>query len=96
MGTQPGDRIFSSMERYFGRVPNAKKFARGGAYVGIVCGVLYSFGGFVVDLLTVGLNWGTAMAFGALLGMPVIFCFLGFVLGAFIDLGGALFERSTG
>jgi poly(3-hydroxybutyrate) depolymerase len=56
------------------------------AIVGLVCGVLYSVGGFCVDLFTTGLNWGTAMAFMALVGMPVIFGAAGFVLGALIAL----------
>jgi len=56
------------------------------AYLGLICGILYSFGGFVVDLLTIGLNWGTAMAFAALVGMPVVFGTVGFVGGAIIDL----------
>ena len=55
------------------------------AYLGLLCGVLYSFGGVVVDLLTIGLNWGTLMAFGALIGMPVVFGACGFLFGAVID-----------
>ena len=56
------------------------------ACLGLVCGVLYSVGGFFVDLLTIGLNWGTAMAFGALVGMPVVFAAFGFVAGALVAL----------
>ena len=56
--------------------------------LGLVCGFLYSVGGFFVDLLTIGLNRGTAMAFGALLGMPLLFSAAGFVAG--IVLGGVL------
>ena len=67
-------------------LPTATRFARWGAYFGLACGVLYSFGGVVVDLLTIGLNWGTVMAFGALVGMPVIFGAFGFFLGALIAL----------
>ena len=78
-------------------LPTAVRLARWGAYLGLVCGVLYSFGGVVVDLLTIGLNWGTVLAFGALVGMPVIFGALGFFLGAliaFIAKGvGALLDR---
>ena len=65
-------------------LPTAMKVATWMAYVGLVCGVLYSFGGLIVDLLTTGLNWGTAMAFGALIGMPVIFGASGFLLGALL------------
>ncbi len=67
------------------------------ACLGLVCGVLYSFGGLVVDLLTIGLNWGTVLAFGALVGMPIIFGTFGFFLGALIDLiaqgVGAVLDR---
>ena len=62
-------------------IPTASRAARRGAIIGLVAGLLYSVGGLVVDLLTVGLNEGTAMAFGALLGLPVIFGAAGFVLG---------------
>ena len=68
------------------------------AWLGLVCGVLYSFGGFFVDLLTIGLNGGTVLAFGALIGMPVIFGALGFCLGALIALvaqcAGAVLDRA--
>jgi len=65
-------------------LPTATKATRWFAFVGLACGVLYSFGGLIYDLLTVGLNWGTAMAFGALAGMPILFGVFGFVLGALI------------
>ena len=55
-------------------------------YLGLVCGVLYSVGGLVIDMLTIGLNWGTAMAFMALVGMPVVFGAFGFLCGALIAL----------
>lgn len=54
------------------------------ALVGLACGVLYSVGGLFVDLFTTGPNLGTLMAFGALVGMPVVF-------GAFGFVGGLLF-----
>ena len=65
-------------------LPTATRVAKWMAYLGLACGVLYSFGGLVVDLLTIGLNWGTAMAFGALVGMPIIFGTFGFLCGALI------------
>ncbi|MFG1691509.1 hypothetical protein ACGF5M_05085 [Gemmatimonadota bacterium] len=67
-------------------LPTAMRGAKWMAYLGLACGVLYSVGGLVVDLLTIGLNWGTAMAFGALVGMPVIFGAFGFLCGALIAL----------
>lgn len=69
-------------------LPTAMRFGRWGAFFGLVCGVLYSFGGVVVDLLTIGLNRGTVMAFGALVGMPAIFGALGFLLGVITARGG--------
>ncbi len=67
-------------------VSTAKKTAKWMAWLGLVCGVLYSVGGFFVDLFTTGLNRGTAMAFGALVGMPVVFAAVGFVAGALVAL----------
>lgn len=67
-------------------LPTAKRVARWMAYVGLACGVLYSFGGLIYDLLTVGLNWGTALAFMALVGMPVLFGAFGFICGALYAL----------
>ena len=64
----------------------ATGFAKWMAFLGLICGVLYSFGGLVIDLLTIGLNRGTLLAFGALVGMPVIFGTFGFFLGALIAL----------
>ena len=61
------------------------------ASVGLVAGVLYSFGGAAIDLLvtiewvtsatTPGLSWGTALAFLALIGMPVFFAVFGLASG---------------
>ena len=61
--------------------------------VGLFAGILYSFGGLAIDTLvsfgwisskiasTPGLSYGTILAFGALLGMPIIFASFGFVIG---------------
>lgn len=51
------------------------------AQIGIVAGILYSFGGAIYDISTIGLNSGTALAFLAPIGMPVIFGVFGFILG---------------
>ncbi len=61
------------------------------AIVGLVAGALYSFGGAAVDVLvtigvitstsTPGLSWGTALAFMAIIGMPVFFAVFGFAAG---------------
>ncbi|WP_035467815.1 hypothetical protein [Algoriphagus mannitolivorans] len=62
-----------------------------GLFIGLLLGILYSFGGLILDTLvslgwiqsteTPGLSIGTILAFGALLGMPLIFSVLGFLLG---------------
>lgn len=61
--------------------------------LGLICGLLYSFGGLVIDAgvtlgwlsgeawETPGLSYGTVLAFGALIGMPVIFGVIGFIGG---------------
>ena len=61
--------------------PWAKTLAKCMSFLGVFLGLLYSFGGLIVDLLTVGLNWGTAMAFGALIIMPIAFGTVGFICG---------------
>ena len=62
-----------------------------GTLIGLLCGILYSFGGLIIDVLvsrgwvtsqeTPGLSYGTLLAFGALIGMPIIGATLGFLLG---------------
>ena len=49
--------------------------------LGIVAGIIYSFTGLIYDLLTIGLNSGTALAFMAIIGMPLLFALAGFILG---------------
>ena len=73
--------------------------------IGLVCGILYSFGGFLIDALvsmgvlsaeamsTPGLSAGTLLAFGALIGMPLIFAFFGLLLGL---IEGFLFNLLPG
>lgn len=62
-------------------------------FLGILCGILYAFGGLIIDALvtigwlsgetmqTPGLSYGTFMAFGALYGFPIIFGVFGFIAG---------------
>ena len=64
-------------------------------FIGVLFGILYSFGGLLADasvslgilsaemMATSGLSYGTILAFGALIGMPVIFAIAGFLLGIF-------------
>ncbi len=61
--------------------------------IGILCGIIYSFGGLVIDILVTygvlsaedvsspGLSFGTVLAFGALVGMPLLFAAAGFLTG---------------
>jgi hypothetical protein len=52
------------------------------SFVGLVCGIVYAFGGLLYDLATAGgVNEGTALAFLALIGMP-------FLSGAFGAVAG--------
>ena len=52
------------------------------AFIGLIAGMLYSFGGAIYDVLTTGsVNLGTALAFLALIGMPIIFAMFGFIVG---------------
>ena len=51
-------------------------------YLGLVAGILYSFGGFFYELISGTLNTGTVMGFGALVGMPIIFGVFGVLAGA--------------
>jgi hypothetical protein len=52
------------------------------ATVGLMAGAVYSFGGFFYDLTSGGLNRGTALAFMALVGMPLAFAAFGLAAGA--------------
>lgn len=67
-------------------LPTAIRLGTWAAYLGLACGVLYSVGGLVADTLTTGLNWGTAMAFLALVGMPALAGSAGFLVGTLIAL----------
>lgn len=71
-----------------------------GLLMGFICGILYSFGGLIIDSLvsldwvesndTPGLSIGTLYAFGALLGMPLI----GACIGSFSGLVGAFLHNT--
>jgi hypothetical protein len=81
----------------------AKFLAVLGALIGLLAGILYSFGGLIVDALvsigwvstteTPGLSYGSVLAFGALIGMPVIFAVFGFILGI---VGALLYNLFVG
>ena len=51
-------------------------------FLGIIPGILYSFGGTAYDLYTTGsVNYGTLLAYMALIVMPIYFAVFGFILG---------------
>lgn len=60
-------------------------------FVGLIAGILYSFGGAIIDVLvsggwmtsasTPGVGYGTALAFWAIIIMPILFAKFGFVIG---------------
>ena len=77
-----------------------------GALIGLIAGILYSFGGFIIDVLvtigwvvtseTPGLSYGTVLAFGALIGMPLLGAIIGFIVGIIGALLYNLFSRWVG
>lgn len=62
----------------------AKALAGIMAFVGLIAGLIYAIGGAIYDILTGAVGYGTALAFLAMLGMPVLFAAAGFVAGAVI------------
>lgn len=62
------------------------------AFIGLICGILYAFGGAIYELLTGTLNSGTTLAFLALIGMPILFAAFGCVAGA---IGAVLYNTTT-
>ena len=76
------------------------------ATIGLLVGIAYSCGGLMLDILvsygwvvsshTPGLSYGTILAFGALIGMPVILGAAGFVSGAFWAVAYNLIAQWTG
>ena len=76
------------------------------AQVGVIAGILYSFGGLIIDLLvsigwvssaeTPGLSIGTVLAFGALIGMLIIFGAFGFIAGLLESMPYNLFSGLVG
>jgi len=78
-------------------ISSAKFLAVLGVLVGFLCGLFYSVGGFLIDALVSmeflssapGLSYGTLLAFGALIGMPLLLGAAGFLLGL---VAGLLFN----
>ncbi|MDH3323685.1 MAG: DUF3566 domain-containing protein [Flavobacteriaceae bacterium] len=76
------------------------------ALVGLLAGIIYAFGGLIIDFMvslrwistmeTPGLSYGTLLAFGALIGMPAIFAITGFLVGIVEAMLYNLFARWFG
>ena len=50
--------------------------------LGIITGIIYSFGGTIYDIINTGsVNYGTALAYVALVVQPIMFAVVGFGLG---------------
>ena len=83
----------------------ARKLGYYGLYLGLGLGILYSFGGLIIDSMvslkyldaedmgTTGLGYGTLLSFGALIGMPLIFGGIGGILGLLYDVLSQAFRR---
>ncbi len=71
----------------------ARSFAVGGAILGLIAGILYSFGGAIYDFFNGQLGFGTVLAFGALIGIPLIFASCGFIAGL---VGAFFYNLMTG
>jgi len=66
-----------------GVLSSSKLFAVLMGVIGLITGIIYSFGGAIYDVITTGsVNLGTALAFFALIGMPIIFALPGFIIGS--------------
>ena len=76
------------------------------AILGLIAGILYSFGGAVIDVLvsagwvtsseTPGLSYGTVLAFGALIAMPVLSSLAGLAYGAIVAISHNLVAGRVG
>ena len=53
---------------------------------GLLLGLFYAVRGLIIDLLTIGLNEGMTMAFGAIIVLPVLFGVFGIILGSLLEL----------
>lgn len=70
--------------QHIGVLFTAKLAALSMGILGLIAGIAYSFGGFFFELFTNSLNTGTALAFLALLAMPLLFAASGFCAGAVV------------
>ena len=65
---------------------NSKLLAKCMSVPGLLLGLFYAVRGLIIDLLTIGLNVGTTMGFGAIIVLPVLFGVFGIILGSLLKL----------
>ena len=54
--------------------------------VGLLLGLFYAAENLIIDLFTIGLNLGTALALGAIIALPVLFGAVGVIVDFVIKL----------
>lgn len=64
--------------------------------VGLLLGLFYAAGGLIIDLFTIGLNLGTALALGAIIALPVLFGAVGVIVDFVIKLVMLIKKKITG
>lgn len=70
----------TKIERYNLAFPMSVVFGS----IGVVAGLVYAIGGAIYDLINGQLGFGTVLAFMAIVGMPLLFGGIAFVLGVVI------------
>ena len=64
--------------------------------VGLLLGLFYAAGNLIIDLFTIGLNLGTALALGAMIALPVLFGAFGVMVDFVIKLVMPIKKKITG
>ena len=91
MEEYPPEEVIATQTTRLRVVPFARLLAAVFSLLGLIAGILYAFGGLLYDLSkTKSVNPGTALAFLALIGMPLLFALAGLISGL---IGGWLFNR---
>ena len=80
--TSPVDKETKLENRFL----NSKFLAKWMSVAGLSMGLFYAVGSLIIDLLTIDLNAGTAMTFGAIMILPVLFGVFGIILSSLLDL----------
>ena len=64
--------------------------------VGLLLGLFYAAENLIIDLFTIGLNLGTALALGAIIALPVLFGAVGVIVDFVIKLVMLIKKKITG